>query len=101
VPGREAELERWYDEQHIPDCLKLDGFVAAQRFRLDDPVGSPSVPTWKIMVIYDIESDDIAATMAQIPRVVRTPAMPLTDAIEMSTALRLLGTSTSPRFGKP
>jgi hypothetical protein len=99
VPGREEELERWYDQQHIPDSLKLDGFMAAQRFRLDDgTVGHPAVPKWKIMVIYDIESDNIAATMAQIQRVVRTPAMPLTDALDMSTALRLLGTAESPRF---
>lgn len=102
VPGREEELERWYDQQHIPDSLKLDGFIAAQRFRLDDgPVGSPSVPKWKVMVIYEIESDDIAATMAQIQRVVRTPAMPLTDALDMSTALRLLGREGSRRFVKP
>jgi hypothetical protein len=99
APGREEELERWYDQQHIPDSLKLDGFIAAQRFRLDDgPVGSPSVPKWKVMVIYEIESDNIAATMAQIQRVVRTPAMPLTDALDMSTALRLLGSAASPRF---
>jgi hypothetical protein len=101
VPGSEEELERWYDEQHIPDSLKLDGFIAAQRFRLDDgPVGNPAVPKWKVMVIYEIESDDIAATMAQIRRVVRTPAMPLTDALDTSTALRLLGCAAAPRFAK-
>jgi hypothetical protein len=58
------------------------------------------VPNWRIMVIYEIESDNIAATMAQIPRAIRTPAMPISDAIDMSTALRLLGCSVSPRFEK-
>jgi hypothetical protein len=98
-PGREKELEHWYDQQHIPDCLKLEGFMAAQRFRLDDgPVGNPAVPKWRVMVVYDIESDNIAATMAQIQRVARTAAMPMTDALDMSTALRLLATSASPRY---
>lgn len=99
-PGRERELEDWYDTQHLPDCLKLDGFVSAQRFRVDQkPVGI-DVPAWKVMVIYDIESDDIEATLAQIPKVIRTPAMPMTDHIDLRTALRVLGKSTVPPLTK-
>lgn len=100
-PGREAELEEWYDHQHIPDCLKLDGFVAAQRFRIDQqPVGA-AVPAWKVMVIYDVETDDIDNTMAQIARVVRTPKMPMTDALDLSTALRFIAVPASPHFRRP
>jgi hypothetical protein len=97
-PGREAEVEHWYDHQHIPDCLKLDGFVSAQRFRIDEaPIGA-AVPAWKIMVIYEITTDDITATMAQIARVVRTPAMPMCDGLDMTTALRLIAEPAAPRF---
>lgn len=99
LPGREEELERWYDEQHIPDCLKLDGFVGAQRFRVEQPPMGVAAPAWQVMVIYDIESDDIDATLAQIPKVIRTPAMPMTDAIDMTTALRVLGTAAAPKVG--
>ena len=46
LPGREEEYERWYDEQHIPDCLKLDGFLSAQRFRIEGkPAGYKSKKT--------------------------------------------------------
>lgn len=100
VPGRERELEHWYDPRHIPDCLALDGFVAAQRFRVEEQPQGIDVPAWKVMVVYDIESDDIGATLAQIPKVVRTPAMPITDALDTSTALRVLATAASPRFEK-
>src|SRR5262245_16290102 len=100
VPGRELELEEWYDNRHIPDCLKLDGFVAAQRFRIDEQPKGIDVPAWKVMVVYDIETHDIETTLAQIPKVVRTPAMPITDAVDMSTALRVLGSTASPRFEK-
>lgn len=96
-PGCELELERWYDEQHIPDCLRLDGFIAAERFRIDNPPAGIDVPAWKVMVVYEIESDDIAATLAQIPNVIRTPAMPMTEAIDMSTALRVTAVSMSVR----
>lgn len=95
VPGREAELEHWYDNQHIPDCLKLPGFMAAERFRIDQQPMGIAVPAWKVMVIYEIESDDIAATLAQISKVVRTPAMPMTEALDMTTALRIVGQSMS------
>ncbi|WP_068076768.1 DUF4286 family protein [Novosphingobium lentum] len=98
LPGGEAELERWYDEQHIPDCLKLDGFVAAQRFRIEEQPAGSGVPAWNIMVIYEIESDDIAATLGQIAKVVRTPAMPMNDAIDMTTTMRLTAAAASPRF---
>lgn len=99
LPGHEEEIEAWYDNQHIPDCLRLDGFVSAQRFRVDAPPQGIDVPAWQIMVIYEIESDDIEATLGQIAKVVRTPAMPMNEAIDVSTALRVLGTA-GPRFEK-
>ena len=100
VPGRELELERWYDTQHIPDCLRLDGFVAVQRYRIDQQPMGVDVPSWRVMVIYEIESADIETTLAQIPKVIRTAAMPMTDALDMTTALRILATPASPRFVK-
>ena len=30
--GKEAEYNKWYNDQHIPDVLNVPGFVAAQRF---------------------------------------------------------------------
>jgi len=100
-PGCEQEVEHWYDHQHIPDCLRLEGFIAAQRFRIDEqPVGT-AVPGWKIMVIYEISTDDIAATMAQIARVARTPAMPMCEGMDMTTSLRLIAAPASPRVERP
>lgn len=96
-PGQEEELERWYDDQHIPDCLRLEGFVAAQRFRIDEQPTGASVPAWKVMVVYEIESDDLAATLGQIAKAARTPAMPMTDALDMTTAVRLSASPAGPR----
>ena len=33
VPGEDAELNRWYEEQHLTDCLACDTAVSAQRFQ--------------------------------------------------------------------
>ncbi|MGE3588714.1 MAG: hypothetical protein AB7L17_13405 [Ilumatobacteraceae bacterium] len=32
-PGWEDEVDRWYDEDHIPEKMAIDGFVAAHRYR--------------------------------------------------------------------
>ena len=98
-PGREQELERWYDHQHLPDCLKLEGFIAAQRFRIEHaPMGAVGVPAWKVMAIYEIESADIDTTLAQIPKVARTAAMPMTDALNLGSAIRLVAVESGPRL---
>jgi len=34
VAGQEAEFNRWYDEEHLADVLKLPGMVSAQRFQV-------------------------------------------------------------------
>lgn len=38
APAYEEELNRWYDEEHIPERLAMPGFQAARRYRsLDQP----------------------------------------------------------------
>ncbi len=36
-PRREAEWDSWYDEQHLPDMMASDAFVAGSRWRRDPP----------------------------------------------------------------
>jgi antibiotic biosynthesis monooxygenase (ABM) superfamily enzyme len=40
-PGREAEFNRWYDEEHVPDFLELvPACLGAARYRVVDGDGS-------------------------------------------------------------
>jgi hypothetical protein len=58
-PTREDEFNNWYNNVHIPDVLKTPGFIAATRYiirELRDGRG-------KYLTIYEIETDDIGATM--------------------------------------
>ena len=34
-PGQDADYERWYVEQHLPDVRAFPGVVGARLFRLD------------------------------------------------------------------
>lgn len=49
APEDEAELNRWYDEQHLPERAGCPGFLTARRFMAVD--GTP-----KYLALYDLES---------------------------------------------
>lgn len=64
VPGREAEFDRWYDEIHLPEVLALEGFRAAQRFRLAAmQVQSEQAHGW--LALYEID-DDVETVLANL-----------------------------------
>jgi hypothetical protein len=67
--GKEAEYNRWYDDEHAPDVVSVPGFVSAQRFALavnQLRAGSPPLP--KYLVLYKIASADLRATYAEVNR---------------------------------
>jgi hypothetical protein len=61
-PSREEEFNKWYDEIHLPDSLKLPGFISATRYVNTDPNAGPG----KFLAIYEIESEDIDKTMGVV-----------------------------------
>lgn len=58
-PTREDEYNAWYDGIHIPDVLKTPGFLRARRYEAKEFRDGGG----KYMAVYDIETDDIEATM--------------------------------------
>lgn len=52
APEREAEFNRWYDEEHCPQVLRFNGAVSARRYRaLSDPDG------YRYMVLYEFKDE--------------------------------------------
>jgi hypothetical protein len=74
VAGREDEYNDWYDNQHLDEVLQVPGFVRARRFVNDDPMATKP-PEFKYLAIYEIESDDIKATLAGFRAAARTMHM--------------------------
>lgn len=80
-PGRDAEFNTWYDNQHLPDVLKVPGFRAAQRYRLEPDPSAPAGGPSKYLALYEMETDDVAATLADLTSRAGTAAMPMTEAM--------------------
>ena len=59
-PGREKELNDWYDNIHLPDILETPGFMRASRYENTNP----SEGQGKFLAMYEIETNDLAQTMA-------------------------------------
>jgi hypothetical protein len=51
-PEYEAEFNRWYDEEHVPERLSCPGFLTARRFRAVD--GEP-----RYLAFYELESPEV------------------------------------------
>jgi hypothetical protein len=63
--GREHDFGRVYDGTHLPEVLDTPGFVAGRRFRAVTADGLPVRPEgewWPNLAVYDIDSDDLAAS---------------------------------------
>ena len=59
VEGQDDEFNDWYTNQHLADVLKVEGFVAAQRFRLSDTQLEGAKMAYRYFAIYEVESDDL------------------------------------------
>ena len=81
VVGKEDEYNRWYSDIHLSEVLQIDGFRTAQRFQLHPRQVQPN-PTHTYLAIYQIDSDDVDGTLANLSK---ATWMNLSDAIDMTS----------------
>ena len=77
--AREAEFNDWYTNQHVPDVLEVPGIVSCQRFRMLESTRSPFA--YRYAAVYELDTDDVPAVMAEVGRRARTDRMPMNDAM--------------------
>ena len=83
--GCEAQYNDWYNNQHLQDVVAVPGFVSAQRFVLTDSMGFNH--GHRYLAIYEIESDDPEGVVAEMLRRRDTPAMVVSDSLDLDSAL--------------
>jgi hypothetical protein len=80
MPGRDDDYNTWYDNQHFGDICALPGVTGGRR--LENVMTLAGEPGLKYLAIYDIETDDIGAVMAEMGRRGAAGEMPISDALD-------------------
>lgn len=56
-PAHEADFNRWYEEEHIPERMAIPGFLSARRFEAIE--GGP-----KYLALYELEGPEVLESEA-------------------------------------
>lgn len=84
VESREDEFNEWYQSRHLADVTAVPGFRSAQRFKLAK-VLSAGADAKPYLSIYEIETDDLDATIGEMRGRARTERMPISQAMAAGT----------------
>lgn len=79
--GDEANYNKWYDEQHIPDVCRMEGFTGAQRFKFVDTGMGPGLTNY--LAIYELEAADAKEAVALLQSKAGTPEMVMSPDIDI------------------
>ncbi len=91
-PGQDEEFVRWYRDQHLVDVAKQPGVLSAKLFETDyQKVYTLAAPQWKLLTIYELESDDPEATVDMIRAKFGSPEMPMSDSLDKTGMIILVG----------
>jgi hypothetical protein len=66
LEGKREEYEAWYDSQHLPDVLRVPGFISAQRYHVVGRRPEKTTRGYQYLTIYEIDSDDIDGTIGEL-----------------------------------
>ncbi len=98
--SRENEFNNWYDTVHVPDILETPGFVRAVRYENTNPAEGQG----KFIALYEIETDDLASTLAKFDEIVNARAKEgrMSDLVAVvgGRLYRQVGTPAKPKKKK-
>ena len=88
APVTDAAFNACFDNERIPDARTLPGFVSAQRFQLNTPQMYPGVTVAlpRYLALYQIATNDLTATMAQLQRTAGTTGAGTCPGVNRTTA---------------
>ncbi len=84
-PGEDEQFNDWYNTAHVPEILASEGFLLGRRFRaVRAPGDTGSNTNWlKYVAVYDIESNDLAASYASLTERFRSGTMTPADHVSV------------------
>lgn len=81
--GREDEYNRWYNDVHLGEVVRVPGFVSAQRFRLHTPMGGEF--PHKYLSIYEVECDDPQKVLDGLVAATQAGEMDISGALDVES----------------
>lgn len=85
VEGREDEFNEWQENAHIKDVLALPGVTSAQRLEATPIMMGGNGR--KYMTIYEIETDDPGAFMAEMGKKSHDGTFTRSDSLDPASAV--------------
>ena len=80
--GADEAFNEWYDHTHLGDVLALEGFAAAQRFKLSGTQLAEGDLPYRYLALYEIETDDLTVPITALQE--GAPKMEITDAFDQA-----------------
>jgi hypothetical protein len=81
VEGKDKEFNDWYQNTHLKQIVSIKSFVQAQRFRFNANIIPGAANPSRYMAIYDIETDDINASLGAMNDLAASGRMPLPESM--------------------
>jgi len=79
-PGRDDDYNAWYDDHHFGEICALPGVTGGRRLDyVMSLMGDPGLP---YLALYEVETDDIGATMAEMGKRGASGEMTMSDALD-------------------
>jgi hypothetical protein len=89
--GQAEEYQRWYAEQHLADVRRQPGVVNAKLFVPEvQKTYDLEAPSWSLMTLYELETEDPAGTIEAIKAMAGSEGMPMTETLDRAGMVQVV-----------
>ncbi len=82
--GTDQAFNDWYDGTHLGDVFKLEGYAAAQRFKLSGTQLNDDACPYRYLALYEVDVDDLNIPVNGLNEVAGDPVkMALAPSLDM------------------
>lgn len=84
--GQDQTFNTWYNDTHIPDVLRVPGFVAARRFKLTETSPAQAF-SHRYMALYELDTENLEESRQALATAAGTSSMVLSETLDRAGAL--------------
>jgi hypothetical protein len=86
LADRDDAYNEWYDNEHVRDVVKVDGFLSGQRFRLAATgIGNVNPPRHRYLALYEVEAESAKAANEALIDAARNGELRGHEALDLSS----------------